>query len=209
MRAVSEANLLDMEQRPRSRSHHHQARRSRSRSRLDDHSEDDLDHHHLHHHHPELMANGAFVNHAMDDPGHVFRSGRLGGGGKATSQLSVSSRAYLQNGGVSYRNEAPMLNENYFPKDAYGGSNAYLGQTNVSIVPNGGMMTNGHGEHDGFKYPHLQLRNVSFDEKIGTKYERRLDGISMETRGGELVAIMATKRKLKKTCGFEAAILDR
>ena len=70
-------------------------------------------------------------------------------------------RAYLQNGGVSYRHDAPMLNDKYFPKDAYGGSNAYLGQTNVSIVPHGGMVTNGQGEYDGFKYPHLQLRNVS------------------------------------------------
>ena len=31
--------------------------------------------------------------------------------------------------------------------------------------------------------------------KRGKKFERILDGISMETRGGELVAIMATKRK--------------
>ena len=67
----------------------------------------------------------------------------------------------MQNGGVSYRHDAPMLNDKYFPKDAYGGSNAYLGQTNVSIVPHGGMVTNGQGEYDGFKYPHLQLRNVS------------------------------------------------
>ena len=31
--------------------------------------------------------------------------------------------------------------------------------------------------------------------KRGKNFERILDGISMETRGGELVAIMATKRK--------------
>lgn len=107
-------------------------------------------------------------------------------------------RAYLQNGGVSYRHDAPMLNDKYFPKDAYGGSNAYLGQTNVSIVPHGGMVTNGQGEYDGFKYPHLQLRNVSLDvRREYKKFERILDGISMETRGGELVAIMSTKRKLR------------
>ena len=83
-----------------------------------------------------------------------------------------------------------------FSKDAYGGSNAYLGQTNVSIVPNGGHVTNGQGEYDGFKYPHLQLRNVSFDlRRKGNKFERILDGITMETRGGDLLAIMATKRK--------------
>lgn len=190
MRAVSEANLLDMESRPRSRGQHHHRSRSRSRSRLDhleDAHVDDMD--------PDEF-NGAFVNHGMDVM--ESRAGRLGGGGKAISQLSVASRAYLQNGGVSYRHEAPMLNDKYFPKDVYGGSNAYLGQTNVSIVPNGGLVTNGQGEYDGFKYPHLQLRNVSFDSRQGKskKYDRILDGISLETRGGDLMAIMATKRKL-------------
>lgn len=98
-----------------------------------------------------------------------------------------------------------MLNDKYFPKDAYGGSNAYLGQTNVSIVPHGGMVTNGQGDYDGFKYPHLQLRNISLDVRkkeyrnfcCSEVRQRVLDGISMETRGGELVAIMATKRKKK------------
>ena len=84
-----------------------------------------------------------------------------------------------------------------FQKDVYGGSNAYLGQTNVSIVPNGGHVTNNQGEYDGFKYPHLQLRNIMFDERRskGNKFDRILDGITMETRGGDLLAIMATKRK--------------
>jgi hypothetical protein len=192
MRAVSEADLLSMEQhnhRPPSRQHRG-GRRSQSRSRLDDDDEvfDD--------HPAELLANGAFVNHGMDNMEHHVRAGRLGGGGKAASQLSVASRAYLQNGGVSYRNEAPMLNDKYFPRDVYGGSNAYLGQTNVSIVPNGGVVTNGQGEYDGFKYPHLQLRNLSYDERRkGSKFERILDGITMEARGGELVAVMATKRE--------------
>ena len=85
----------------------------------------------------------------------------------------------------------------HFPKDVYGGSNAYLGQTNVSIVPNGGHVTNNQGEYDGFKYPHLQLRNITFDARRskGNKFDRILDGITMETRGGDLLAIMATKRK--------------
>ena len=84
-----------------------------------------------------------------------------------------------------------------FQKDVYGGSNAYLGQTNVSIVPNGGHVTNNQGEYDGFKYPHLQLRNITFDARRskGNKFDRILDGITMETRGGDLLAIMATKRK--------------
>ena len=172
----------------------------RSRSRLDD-LDDDGGGGNPH----DLMEDdhGAFVNHAMDMD---HRTSHQQGGhlGKATSQLSVASRAYLQNGGVSYRHEAPMLNDKYFPKDAYGGSNAYLGQTNVSIVPNGGMIRNGEGEYDGFKYPHLQLRNVSYDVKSkGNKYQRILDGITMETRGGDLTAIMATKRKVfQKTYVF-------
>ena len=66
------------------------------------------------------------------------------------------------------------------------------------------MVTNGQGDYDGFKYPHLQLRNVCLDvrKKVYRNFsccsevrQRVLDGISMETRGGELVAIMATKRK--------------
>ena len=61
------------------------------------------------------LANGGFINHGMDNLMET-RAGRLGGGGKAISQLSVASRAYLQNGGVSYRHEAPMLNDKYFPK---------------------------------------------------------------------------------------------
>ena len=38
-----------------------------------------------------------------------------------------------------FRNDAPMVNESYFPKDGYGLSAAV--------------------EAEGFKYPHLQLRN--------------------------------------------------
>ena len=63
----------------------------------------------------DLMDNNGFINHGMDNLMET-RAGRLGGGGKAVSQLSVTSRAYLQNGGVSYRHEAPMLNDKYFPK---------------------------------------------------------------------------------------------
>ena len=81
MRAVSEANLLDMEPRPRSRGHghHRNDRRSRSRSRLEHmESMDDEDDH-------------AFTNMVMDNLMDT-RAGRLGGGGKAISQLSVASR---------------------------------------------------------------------------------------------------------------------
>ena len=57
-----------------------------------------------------------------------IRAGRLGHGGKAASQLSVASRNHLANGaGISYRHEAPMLNDKYFPKDPYAGGNNFIG----------------------------------------------------------------------------------
>ena len=43
-----------------------------------------------------------------------------------------------------------------------------------------------------FKYPHLQLRNVSYSVRKGAREERILDMINIEARGGELVAILAT-----------------
>ncbi len=56
------------------------------------------------------------------------RAGRLGHGGKAASQLSVASRNHLANGaGISYRHEAPMLNDKYFPRDPFAGGNNYIG----------------------------------------------------------------------------------
>ena len=46
-----------------------------------------------------------------------------------------------------------------------------------------------------FKYPHLQLRNVSYSVRRGRREERILDMINIEARGGELVAILATSSK--------------
>ena len=79
-----------------------------------------------------------------------------------------------------------MLNDKYFPRDYLnGGLNGY----HTGMGNHGGA----GGDHvDGFKYPHLQLRNVGFATKAG---ERILEGITMEVRGGELMAVMATKRK--------------
>ena len=65
-----------------------------------------------------------------------------------------------------------MLNDKYFPKD-------------------GGLLGNHVAEVEGYKYPHLQLRNVSYSR--GGR--RLLDSISLEARGGELVAILATNSK--------------
>ena len=98
LRAVSEANLLDMEHHHRPRSRGPTQRRSRSRSRLEDH-EDDLDD-------PQAanpganagdLINGAFVNHAMDEI-MDHRAGRLGGGRKAiaASQISIASRYVIK-----------------------------------------------------------------------------------------------------------------
>ena len=50
----------------------------------------------------------------------------------------------------------------------------------------------GAGEAGLFKYPHLQLRNVSFSVQRGRREERVLDMINIEARGGELLAILAT-----------------
>ena len=159
----------------------------------------------------ELLQNGAFVNRGLehdedlDDEDdldeedervlqEVITAERRSASrlAKAASHMSLASRhsraTHLQNGGgVSYRHEAPMLNDKYFPRDYL--SNGYL---------NGGTTANGDAGYDGFKYPHLQLRNVSFD----TKNNRILDSITMEARGGELVAIMATKRKWKNAYFF-------
>jgi hypothetical protein len=60
----------------------------------------------------------------------------------------------------------------------------------ISVIPNGGS-SSGDG-FDGFKYPHLQLRNVSFDVRRGRKYDRLLDGVTFEVRGGEILAVLAT-----------------
>ena len=57
----------------------------------------------------------------------------------------------------------------------------------------------GAGETGLFKYPHLQLRNVSFSVKRGRREERVLDMINIEARGGELLAILATSSE----CLFE------
>ena len=68
------------------------------------------------------------------------------------------------------------MNDKFFPKDNYGS----LGNIVDTEDP------------EGFKYPHLQLRNVSYSVRKGRKEERILDMINIEARGGELVAILAS-----------------
>ena len=79
-----------------------------------------------------------------------------------------------------WRHDAPILNDKYFPKAAYG-STANMVEEDV--------------ETGLFKYPHLQLRNVSYSVRKGRREERILDMINIEARGGELVALLATSSK--------------
>ena len=80
-----------------------------------------------------------------------------------------------------YRNEAPMLNNKYFPKDYLAHPN-YLDGNNINAAT----------EFEAFKYPHLQMRNISFEVSGG---KRLLDAITLEVRGGELLAVMSTNGK--------------
>ena len=81
------------------------------------------------------------------------------------------------------RHDAPILNDKYFPKSVYGGSMANIADPEDQ------------GDTGLFKYPHLQLRNVSYSVRRGRREERILDMINIEARGGELVAILATSSK--------------
>ena len=74
-----------------------------------------------------------------------------------------------------------MLNDKYFPKDSYGHPGDFMDNAEV----------------EGFKYPHLQLRNVSYSVRKGRKEEVLLDMISVEARGGELVALLSSKGKAR------------
>ena len=74
---------------------------------------------------------------------------------------------------LNFRHEAPMLNESYFPKDVFGSMSQLR-------------------EMEGYKYPHLQIRNLTYS-KGNT---RLLDRIDLEARGGELIAVLATNGKI-------------
>ena len=56
-----------------------------------------------------------------------------------------------------------------------------------------GIDAGGSGE---FKYPHIQLRDVSCDVRSeGGGWETLLNSITIEARGGEILAILSTKGK--------------
>ncbi len=115
------------------------------------------------------------------------------------SRRSAATSAAAAHNGISYRQQAPMLNDKYFPRDKM------MGDLMVPVVSGGNFIHanggagaganigNGDAGDSGFKYPHLQLRNVCFDSRKGN--ERVLDSITFEARGGDLLAIMATRRK--------------
>ena len=114
--------------------------------------------------------------------------------------------------GLSYRHDAPILNDRFthasqtalhsrfadmdeeedegMRNDGMGGG----GDFSLDKIHGGDAFENDH-QTGVFKYPHLQLRNVSYDVKYRTGWERVLEGIHIEAKGGEIVAIMATNRK--------------
>ena len=82
------------------------------------------------------------------------------------------------NGGETYMN------------DAY---DAQKNQQTLGYTANGIDMGGSSAE---FKYPHLQLRDVSCDVRSeGGGWETLLNSISLEARGGEILAILSTKCK--------------
>ncbi|KAG8193191.1 hypothetical protein JTE90_005541 [Oedothorax gibbosus] len=114
---------------------------------------------------------------------------------KAGSHISVNSHR-MSPDNASYRpptkldngfyHDAPMLNERFFPKDTF--------YSSLSSPPVGG---------DGSsKYPHLQVRDLSYEMDMSSAWHtlcggartklRMLEGLSFEARGGEILAVMAT-----------------
>ncbi|XP_066990299.1 ATP-binding cassette sub-family G member 8 isoform X1 [Macrobrachium rosenbergii] len=102
-------------------------------------------------------------------------------GGSQMSLVSRQSRRSRQHGAIfnqppeatGYR-EPPMLNDKLFPRD-----NPWPDDMGVG----GGM---------GFKGPHLQVRGLVYETRGQGGRTHLLDGISVEARGGEVLAIMAT-----------------
>ena len=84
------------------------------------------------------------------------REGRAGSRARAQSQLSMAGgRASRQSragggrqggpGALTYRHDAPILNDKYFPKDNYGSLANIVDMEETEA---------------GFKYPHLQVRSL-------------------------------------------------
>ena len=81
------------------------------------------------------------------------------------------------NGGPPYTNDGYDAHKNQITL-GYGGN---------------GIDAGGSGE---FKYPHIQLRDVSCDVRSeGGGWETLLNSVTLEARGGEILAILSTKGK--------------
>ncbi|GFW52808.1 ATP-binding cassette sub-family G member 8 [Trichonephila clavipes] len=132
-------------------------------------------------------AREGYQRNPMPGNGHAVTPGS-----KAGSHLSVNSRmspdqsSYRSPGKLDgFYHDAPMLNERFFPKDSF-----------YSTLP-------GASSEGGLpKYPHLQVRDLSYELDMSSAWHtlcggartklRMLEGLSFEVRGGEILAIMAT-----------------
>ncbi|XP_050735223.1 ATP-binding cassette sub-family G member 8-like [Eriocheir sinensis] len=111
------------------------------------------------------------------------RGGAAGGaasrlGGSQVSLTSKLSRRSRQHGAIFNQNhdggphrDPPMLNDKLFPRD------------NPWAEEIGGM---------GGKGPHLQVRGLVYETRGSGGRTHLLDGISLEARGGEVLAVLAT-----------------
>ncbi|XP_071541495.1 ATP-binding cassette sub-family G member 8 [Panulirus ornatus] len=107
-------------------------------------------------------------------------------GGRATSRLGGSEMSLVSRrhgpifnqppDGTAYR-EPPMLNDKLFPRD-----NPWSEE--------GGM---------GLKGPHLQVRGLVYETRGRGGRTHLLDGITLEARGGEVLAVLATNES-EGTC---------
>ena len=101
---------------------------------------------------------------------------------KTTFVFSMNGNGLITNGGQPYNNDG------------------YDAHKNQQTLNGGGYAGNGAVDIGGsaeFKYPHLQLRDVSCDVRSESGgWETLLNSISLEARGGEIIAILSTKCKL-------------
>ena len=89
----------------------------------------------------------------------------------------------MNGNGMSVNGGLPYTNEGY---------DAQKNQQTLGYPANG---IEGVGSAE-FKYPHLQLRDVSCDVRSeGGGWETLLNSISLEAKGGEILAILSTKCK--------------
>ena len=97
---------------------------------------------------------------------------------------SFSMNGISSNGGQPYNNDGYDMHKN---------------QQTLGYPGNGtGVDMTGSAD---FKYPHLQLRDVSCDVRSeGGGWETLLNSISLEARGGEILAILSTKCKSISFC---------